>query len=131
MTAILVKNGGGHDTREQVHGWGDDPFVPPEAGAQALRRASWRHPATVSVPLAAIHRALDEDLSGPQSRVLLAALSRCDTFSVAEFGRGELARLTGVRGDNISRELRALKRAGVIGSESTTTMVLLASELPT
>lgn len=132
MTATVVN--GVRDPVEQIHGWGEDPFTRPEvdtaAGTQAFRRASWRRPPTVSVPLAAMHRALDTDLSGPQSRVLLAALSRCDTFDVAEFGRGELARLAGVRGDNTSRELRALKRAGVVGEDSTTTRVVLTSKMP-
>ena len=129
MTAVALKSGG-YEARELVHGWGDDPFEPPKAGSAAVRRRAWDRP-TVSVPLAAMHRALDADLSGPQSRVLLAALCRVDTFDVAEFGRGELARLAGVRGSNLSRELAALKRAGVIGEESTTTRVLLASEMPT
>jgi len=133
MTATIVNGVSG--PVEQIHGWGEDPFTPPEvdtaAGTQAFRRASWSRPPTVSVPLAAMHRALEADLSGPQSRALIAALSRCDTFDVAEFGRGELARLAGVRGNNISRELRALKRAGVIREESTTTTILLTSKMST
>lgn len=128
MTVIALKSGGGYDVHEQVHDWGDDPFEPPEAGTLAMRRRAWDRP-TVSVPLAAMHRAMDAGLSGPQSRVLLAALCRVDTFDVAEFGRGELARLAGVRSNNLSRELATLKGAGVIGEESSTTRVLLTSTL--